>query len=267
VFSKRKRISERASHNMIVAMAKHGNHNKDLHDHLKSVKNIKDHFKQNDMNFSHEVSRCREFSKSVPMYENLIGAQWTAQGVTVSKPDHITGEYKPVVSGDGVYNENDYWANFDIAREDFEAAISTGRYERFLSAINAGLASIEGFLNHEYMRRKRVSADDPELKKDLEWKVSQWVSQFTGHKFDKSGKNWADFKYLKELRNEGFQHRKSTSSGVTFAQFAKELNMFKNGICHILLDLHVLFSVRCTTWIIRYAYFPEIIYQRDPDHA
>jgi hypothetical protein len=35
------------------------------------------------------------------MYENLIGPKWTTKGVSVSRPSHITGEYKELISGDG----------------------------------------------------------------------------------------------------------------------------------------------------------------------
>lgn len=260
MFQKKKRIPERDAHKMIVLMAKHGNHYKDIHGVIKSVKYIKDHFKQNGMSFSKEVSRCRNFDNSVHLYENLLGAQWVVQGASVSRYDPISGEQKRIISGNGVCNESDYWANFDIAREDFEDAIKLGKYERLLSAVNAGLAAIEAFLNQEYMRRLRVTNEDPALQKELESKFTEWVPKFTGQKFDKSHKAWAHFKELKKLRNEGFQHRKSLVTGVTFEKFEKELNMFRTGICQILLDLHILFNVRCTTWIIRYSFYPDVVH-------
>jgi len=245
---------------MVVAMAMHGNHNKDIHRNIQTVANVRDHFAQNGMDFKAEVGKCRDFRHHVPMYENLLGAQWTTQGATVSKVDHITGEYKEVVSGDGTYNEADYWALFDLAREDFEQALETGKYERFLSAVNSGLASIETFLNHQYLVRMRSQSDDEALKKETEAKVDEWIPLFTGERYDKGARDWAAFKKLRTLRNEHFQHRKSVASGITFRQLIDLLNDFKYGVCRVLMEFHVLFGQQCPTAIIRYSHYPEIEY-------
>jgi hypothetical protein len=240
-------------------MAKHGNHYNDLGNQLKSTTNIKEHFAQNSLDFHRCVQQCRDFfGKSVPMYENLIGPQWTTKGVTVSRPSHITGEYEELVSGDGTYNESDYWATFEIAREDFEQALTTGRYERFLAAVNAGLAAIEAFLNHQYMAKTKNDEKDPELRKDLEWKMDNWPELFTGRRFDKSTAIWNHFLELKALRDEHFQHRKSLATGITRKDLVKLLNKFKHGIGGLLYELHVHFGVRCPAKIIRHAHYPEI---------
>ena len=147
-FKEKKRISERNAYNMVLAMALHGNHYNDIHSNIRAVSDVKAHYAQNSLDIKRVVADCRDFSQSVPLYENLIGAQWTAEGVTVSRPSHVTGEHETVVSGDGVYNESDYWASFEISKEDFDSAITTGRWERFLAAVNAGIAAVEAFLNH-----------------------------------------------------------------------------------------------------------------------
>lgn len=265
VFKAKTRISERSSYNLIVAMAKHGNHYKDLNNQIKAMADIKAHFQQNGLDFHKCVAGCRDFSKSVPMYENLLGAQWTTKGVTVSRPSHITGQYEPLVSGDGTYNESDYWANFEIAKEDFEHSLTSGRYERFLAAVNAGLAAIEAFLNKQYMVRAKVDSRDPELRKDLDWKVDEWPVRFTGTPFDKSTSSWNSFVELKKLRDEHFQHRKSVATGMTRNEMLRLLNMFRKGIAGLLYELHVHFEERCPTWIIRYAHYPEIELARDDD--
>ena len=86
----------------------------------------------------------------------------------VSKKDHISGQDKVIIHGDGTYNESDYWANFDEGCNDFELAIERGSYERYLSAIGLGVSAIEAFLNHQYMLRRRVNHTDQNLKIDLE---------------------------------------------------------------------------------------------------
>ena len=257
-FKAMRHISERNAYNMILAMALHGNHYNDIHGNIRTVSDVKAHYIQNGRDFKRVVAACRDFSQSVPIYENLVGAQWTAEGVTVSRPSHITGEYEPVVSGDGVYNESDYWANFEISKEDFDNAISSGRWERFLASVNAGIAAVEAFLNHQYMVRLRVADNDPALRENLETKIKTWPKKLLGHSFDLSSRPWSAFSKLKKLRDEGFQHRKSTSTGITRKEHLTLLNEYKFAIPRLLLDLHIHFGVRCPSAIIRYAYYPEI---------
>lgn len=257
-FRPKKRIPERHAYNMVLAMAFHGNHYKDLHGNIRAVADVKAHYAQNGRDFSTIVAQCRDFSQSVPFYENLIGAQWTAEGVTVSRPSHITGEYEPVLSGDGVYNESDYRATFEISKEDFDNAIESGRWERFLTAVNAGIAAVEAFLNHQYMTLLRVPNDNPALRDNLETKIKTWPGKLTGRAFDLSGRSWASFSKLKKLRDDGFQHRKAISTGMSRKEHVVLLNEYKLAVPRLLLDLHIHFGVRCPSAIIRYAYYPEI---------
>lgn len=257
-FRPAKRISERNAYKMILAMAFHGNHYNDMYGHLRTVSDVKAHYTQNGREFSRVVAHCRDFSLNVPIYENLIGAQWTAEGVTVSRPSHITGEFEPIVSGDGIFNESDYWATFEISKEDFDNAIESGRWERFLSAVNAGIAAVEAFLNHEYMTRLRVSGEDAALRENLEVKIKTWPAKLTGSGFDLSGRSWASFTKLKKLRDDGFQHRKARNTGMSRKEHLGLLNEYKLAVPRLLFDLHVHFKVRCPSAIIRYAYYPEV---------
>jgi hypothetical protein len=257
-FKTKKRISERNAYNMILAMAFHGNHYNDIHGNIRTVSDVKAHYAQNSREFKCVVAFCRDFTQSVPLYENLLGAQWTTQGVTVSRPSHITGEYEPLIDGDGVYNESDYWANFEISKEDFDNAIISGRWERFLAAVNAGIAAVEAFLNHQYMIRLRVEGNDPALRDNIETKIKSWPIKLTGHAFDLSGRPWSSFSMLKKLRDDGFQHRKSTSTGITRSEHLSLLNEYKQAVPRLLFDLHVHFGERCPSSIIRCAYYPEI---------
>jgi len=257
-FKTKKRISERNAHNMILAMAFHGNHYNDLHGHIRFVSDVRAHYAQNGLDFARVVAHCRDYSQSVPIYENRIGAQWTAEGVTLSRPNHITGEYEPVVRGDGIYNESDYWATFEISKEDFDSAIESGRWERFLAAVNAGIAAVEAFMNHQYMTRLRVLGDDAALRKSLETKMKEWPAMLTGDAFDLSSRPWASFSKLKKLRDDGFQHRKAIATGITRKEHVSLLNEYKQAVPRLLLNLHIHFGVRCPSVIIRYAYHPEI---------
>jgi len=267
VFRTKKRISKRNAYNMILAMAFHGNHYNDIYGHIRTVSDVKAHYIQIGDNFSQVISRCRDYSQSVPIYENLVGAPWTTMGVTVSRPNHMTGEYEPVVSGDGVYNESDYWATFEISKEDFDNAIESGRWERFLAAVNAGIAAVETFMNHQYMTRLCVSGDDAALRENLETKLKEWPALLTGNAFDLSGRSWASFSKLKKLRDDRFQHRKAITTGISRKEHLVLLNEYKQAVPRLLLDLHIHFGVRCPSAIIRYAYYPEIEIESPCTHA
>lgn len=257
-FRQSKKISERNAYNMVVLMAMHGNHFNDIYGNIKTVNDIKEHYLQNGYEFKKVVSDIRDFSKRIPVYENLIGSQTFIQGVTVSKQSHITGEFEQVISGDGTYNDKDYWANFDISHEDFELAITSGKLERLLSAVNAGIASIEAYLNLKYMQFYRVSSDAPSLRDPLEEKIKNWPKIFTGASIDLSTRSWASFVAMKKLRDESFQHRKTVSSGILAIKHLKLLNMYKLAIPKFLLELHIHFSEKCPSSIIRYVFYPEI---------
>lgn len=258
-FRLKKRISEQNARKMILAMAFHGNHYNDTHGHLRTVSDIKAHYAQNGYDFPRVISQCRNFSQRVPVYENLIGAQWTVEGEgAVSRLNHITGEHDLVFSGDGSYSESNYWASFEISREDFDSAIKSGRWERFLTAVNAGIAAIEAFMNQEYMIRLRVPKEDADLRKDLETKMKTWPARLTGNAFDLSGRSWASFSKLKNLRDNDFQHSKAVTTGMSRKEHVGLLNEYKQAVPRLLFDLHVHFGVRCPSEIIRYAYYPEI---------
>jgi hypothetical protein len=245
---------------MILLMGKIGNHNKDPKRLLRNDADIKKHYHQNGIRFDEVVERCRIFSNNVPFYENILLAQARTHGMTVSKVDPSTGKYEPVVEGDGVFNQKDYWNSFDLAVEDFENSIEGADYERFLSAVNCGLSSIEAFLNYQYLHKTSKDHEPEALRQDLIWKFDTWIPQFTKTSFDKSKSHWMNFKMLKESRDNKFQHRKSTASGITYSDMEKFINLFRSGVCRVLLELHLLFNERCPTKIIRYSYYPNIKY-------
>lgn len=263
MFIKTPKISPNESRKMIVEMAKYGNHYNDLKNQIKTVKDIKLHYKQNGKNFKKVITHCRTFENPIPIYENLIGAQWTTKGITVSKEDHITGEDKVIISGDGIYNESDYWANFELSKEDFEQAITTIRFERLLASFGAGIAAIEAFLNSQYILRTKCPTDDKKIKCNIDVKFDEWIPMLTGTKFDKSGIEWRDYKIVTDHRNEFLQHRKSIATGIRFEELEKLFNKYRTGICGVLFQLHVLFEVRCPCAIIRLSHCPNIKYVQD----
>jgi hypothetical protein len=258
IFRAKKKISERNAYNMVVNMAIHGNHYNDIHGLIKNISDVKRHLSQNNIEFKKVIEHCRVFSQSVPVYENLIGPTMRTHGVKVQRPNHITGEYETIIDGDGEINENNYWALFEISKEDFENSIKSGSRERFLAAVNAGIAAIESFLNHQYMILKKVSEENPALRHNLERKIKEWPIELTEKKFPLLGKNWSTFLHLKKMRDENFQHMKTTSTGITNKDTLSNLNSFKHGIPRLIFDLHIHFKCRCPCSIIRMCHYPEI---------
>ena len=237
MFKSYTRISAKEAEKMIIDMGCYGRHYNDIYGLLNSKMAVVNHYQQYDLRFKDEVQRCRDFfNQKVFSYENLLGPTCYVSGASVSTPDHITGEFKEVVSGDGFYNEDDYWANIALSIEDLETAISKANRERFLSGVNAGIASIEAFLNQQYLHKKSAVIDVKDL--TLSEKIKKWPDLLMGEKFDCSGKSYQSFFLPLSLRNENFQHRKSIKTGVSVKVFEKELNYFKLGICTLLFDLH-----------------------------
>ncbi|MCJ7692553.1 MAG: hypothetical protein MUO22_03960 [Sedimentisphaerales bacterium] len=230
----------------------------DSHGNIQTISDIQAHYRQEGLEFKKVINECRDYSKSVPIYENPIGTESQTAQATVSRPSDISGEIEPAFSGNGAYNESDYWANFEISREDFEQAIISGRYEHLLSAVNAGVASIEAFLNHEYMIRLGATVDDLVLRESLEPKMKSWPEILAGSSFDLSTRSWGPFVELKRSRDDGFQHGKPVSTGITRHEYLKLLKLYNVAIARLLVDLHIHFGHRCPTAIIRCAFHPEI---------
>jgi len=256
-FRKNPRISERSAYNMVLAMAYYGNHYHDIQGHIRTVSDVKEQYAINGYDFLRVIQKCRDFARTVPVFENLLGAQWVTRGVAVSRQNPSTAGFESIVSGDGLYNENNYWASFEISLEDFDSAIASGRWERFLSAVSAGLAAIEAFLNEQYIICLAAQSNDPALRLGLVDKLKTWPVHLTGRPFDLSGRSFQSMQKLKKLRDDDFQHRKTIRTGVTRKQHLMLLNEFRFAIPKLLLDLHVHFGCRCPSAIIRYAYHPE----------
>lgn len=109
-----------------------------------------------------------------------------------------------------------------------------------------------------FLLAPQCDGTDPELRKNLEWKIDNWSYDFTGTRFGKSTSVWSTFLELKRLRDERFQHQKSVASGISRKELLSLLNKFKHGIAGLLYELHVHFGQRCPAKIIRHAHYPEI---------
>ena len=99
-------------------------------------------------------------------------------------------------------------------------------------------------------RRHKVSFDT---------KIDEWIPKMSGgRKLDRGGRRWADFRALREFRDQAAIHLKGGGVGIEYAELCRLLNMFRSGIAGLLVDLHLHFSERIPCIIVRYAYLGEI---------
>jgi hypothetical protein len=249
---------------MIVLMALHGNHNHHLLQPINSEADVVAILNASGCPIGQLEEKCRYFDQSIPIFENLLGPVWKASGVTISRVNPATGQRAQLNTSDGLVTESDYWARFQISVEDFEQAILKENPDRYLAAIAAGTAAIEGFCNYQFLK-KGNNAESGEIREPLDWKFENWIPRFTNRKLDKGRKSWERFKRLRQLRNDEFQHPKAMWSARNFSDLPSLFNDYRWGICRLLLELHVIFRERCPSRIIRYSFYPSIYWQKDDD--
>jgi hypothetical protein len=246
---------------LIILMGLIGNHSEHIFSTLVSESDVIEYLASRGYIMSKLVESCRNFNVPVPHFENLLGSTTRIVGLTESRIDPATGQWKQLNTGDGITTESDYWARFEMSSEDFERAIADQNPERFKNAVGSGLAAIEGFLNFQFLKRGH-SPQSTEIRESIDWKFDNWVLRFTNQKFPKGDKSWGSFRRLRTLRNDEFQHPKSMWSGYNYTDLPKLFNDYRWGICRILLQLHKVFIVRCPSKVIRYSFYPNIYWDQ-----
>jgi hypothetical protein len=145
------KISRRASHEMILAFVRYGNHM--YQRDYPSDADVKRQFLRNEIDFDRLVEECRSPDRPVPHYENLIGSTWQAIGaVEVALVDRVTGDEDHVLTGSGIIAPDNCWAIFEAACEDIQCAVARASYMDLQGGIVRGIASLEAFINAEVDR-------------------------------------------------------------------------------------------------------------------
>jgi hypothetical protein len=210
------------------------------------------------------VSAARNVLKPVFNFENVCGPTWRATpGVKVlcersdGTAEVLAGVDDP---GGGVITTSVYRAKFRAACELLvNAAGSPDVFEALMSAITKGLTSIDSFLVEiatEWNRRhsgnrpldigERINAED---------RIDRWLLAIAGARFDKSTRNWNDYKKLVKARNEWDQHAIHTGRAISLKELVEVGNLFATGIAGLLFDLHLRASRKVPVDIIRLKYF------------
>jgi hypothetical protein len=259
----RQKTSRRASHDLILAFVRYGNH-LNQRDYPTDA-DVKRQFLRNGIDFDRLVDECRSPDRPVPHYENLIGSTWQTIGsVEVALVDRVTGDEQHVLTGSGLVAPDNCWAIFEGACEDVHRAVAKASYIELQGAIVKGIASLEAFINARVDRWNKAHPEDQLLdsrqnKVSFEDKVDIWIPKLTGGaKLDKSGAMWRHFLALRTIRDDAAIHPKAVGFGISYADLAKNINLFRLGIAGFLFQLHLLFRVTVPRAVIRGMYAPDV---------
>jgi hypothetical protein len=254
------KISRRAAHELILLMAKEGNHNLAF----TTASSVKKYFKLNGYDYDILVQAVRKYPEPIPLVENFIPSTgFASPGLKVSRVD-ACGNEDLQLEGPGAITMFGYQAQFENAIENIEIAIKQSSPQHFLSACTNGIASTEGYINFKAEEWNKKHPENPLIDTRqspirFDDKIDIWLPiMSSGKKLDKSGKNWNDFKRLKTIRNNIAIHPKSSGYAFSLKELSELINCFKTGIAGILVQLHQLFEQRIPSRIIRYMYAPEV---------
>jgi hypothetical protein len=270
VFRVANRRTRRGTHDMIMAMAKYGNHyiKSDDYTHpFKTDADVKRYFEEDGYDYRDVVDDCRDKDAHVPAMENVLGSGYTidSSGGRVSYVDKsgeetIIGEDE----GPGQFSYPSYAGLFEKAVKDFNRCLDSADYDHFLSCVSFGVSSVEAYFNQEvkvYNKRnprKRHLIENKRNKVSFDDQIDKWIPTMTGgKKLDKGDQRWQHFKRLRASRDSNQAHVKVSVIGANHRRLGEVLNCFSTGIAGMLLALHILFEDRTTpATIIRHAYLP-----------
>lgn len=261
------RISRRAAHEMILLFAKHGNH--DHNRDFRSDADVKRAFTRNGVDYDTLVMECRDFQKTVPFFENLVGSTASSVGGSLARVDNETGATDMDTQGPGTIVLYAYWAKFEAAMDALDRAVAKNSYTDFQSAIVEGIASIEAYIQYKAESWNKHHPQQPlldssENKVRFDDKVTQWIPIMTaGKRLDRSTVEWNHFVMLREIRDDVAIHPKSASYSTSYAKLAEKINLFRTGITRLLMNLHLLFGDVIPARIIRAAYAPDVEFVPD----
>lgn len=283
----RPRISRRASHDMILMLARHGDHPaQDMRGWTDA--DVKRFFELNKdrvggdgnyTDFSDLVERCRQWDEPVPFVENFMHSTFHTitsgdSKVRVSRVDLVSGREDAVVEGPGILTLSAYHERFRSAWEARERAIQRTSQTDFHTAAALAVTSVQAYVDHQAERWNR---DHPEqLLQDpktvigpdgtsrtmwvrFEEKIDVWLPAMTGgQRIDKGSKEWRNFLHILRIRDDFAVHPKTSAYGTTLADLARDIQCLSTGPAKVLIKLHLIFGDRIPSRIIRASFAPEV---------
>lgn len=243
---------------------------------LKTPLEVAKYLKEKGVDPNQLAEKCRNYKEKIPFFENLCST--TFQVVTLTKHpntinkkgggsvaliDKFTGETKLEVKGNGQLSFSPYQSKFEKARKYLMLSVDNGDFEDFLTAITAGISSIESYLNYraKIWNRKNPDdqlIDDKQHKISLNNKIDIWIPKMIGSKIKKDNKIWFQFQELRNIRDQLDQHNHDDPIGCTYEDLCEQINKFRLGISQFLANLHVLFREKVPACIINAIYMPDV---------
>ena len=257
--------ARRATHDMMLMMARHGNHGHNQK--FVSDADVKRFFQSNGYYWDDLVQTCRKPNEVVPFVENLVGSTWT---VVNAKAAIVTGAATPQekeiasVEGPGTLTASTYLQLFENAGNNMKRCMESASFGDFQSCVSNGIASIEAYIIqrawiYNSQQPSELLVDNKENKVSFDTKIDEWIPKMSGGKrLDKSVLSWNHFKRLLAVRDKLAIHVQMPAFGVNYKELCELLNIFRSGIAGLLIDLHLLFNERIPCGIIKYAYLPDI---------
>ncbi len=266
-FSFAEKRTRRATHDMMLMMAKYGNHG--YPQRFISDADVKRFFKSKGHYWEDIVETCRKPNAVIPFLENLIGSTWRVSGS--AKAAIVTGaatdKEKEITSveGPGTLTASTYLQLFENAVASFNRCMESSSFGDFQSCVSNGIASIDAYIAHrawlynsDHPSEELVDTKQNKVSQDT--KIDEWIPRMSnGKRLDKSRANWENFRKLRTVRDDLAIHLKQPAFGISDQQLGGLLNLFRSGIAGMLIDLHLLFTERIACGIIRYAYLPDIM--------
>jgi hypothetical protein len=269
--------NRQAAREMIINMAKYSNRPFFIPDTFDTDEEVWDFFARKGWDRNALVEKMRNRDEQLPFLENLIPPGFSIRGAPGSRAS-LRGpgeEEMAVVEGESAHlTSSAYRSRFEQATTHLRRCVDSMNNEDYLSGLGAGIASIEAYIDHRaelYNEQHPVEeklVDSKQSPVHFDTKAKQWIPQMTGGRgIDLGRKNWSDFKYLRQYRNDYTAHPKEHSYLVSYSDLCKRLNLFRTGIAGLLLDLHILFGGGAPSTVVRYAYLPDIEHVVEPEYS
>jgi hypothetical protein len=259
------KIAKADAKELILCMVRYGNHSQVSFGPDTSDAAVKSAFQSKGHDFDQIIERARSPTFIIPRFENLLGSTMATFGggsVSIVQSD---GSHEVVLSGDGQFTLEPYWAAYEGSSWFLAEAAKTLSVECLLAASQRAVASVEGFIAErvqDWNRTNRQDQLDPTKKVKFDEKIDDWIPMMTGQSLDKSGRNWCDFQKLRRFRDKMATHQSGSPRGIKSKEFVEIVNLFRCGAAGILLDLHKLFKVKAPSRIIREAFAPHFVLEK-----
>src|SRR5262249_25045606 len=193
------RLSPKASYDLIMTMAKRGNHHLEVLHKVSlttdaEVAEFIKSFTGGNETLEGMVNHCRDYTQHVPIFENFIGSRLVTGGREI-----VTSAYRLL---------------YEKASENLTRAIDSVSFGDVQVAITSGISSIDAYISHRAEKWNVTNPNDllvdsREHKVSFDDTIDSWISKMTGGlRLDKSRQNWTHFKILRGIRDNVMIHAK-----------------------------------------------------------